>query len=71
MPRDIASCMKNATSRLHTINASAQDVVFSVYGFIKYGDEIVSDLEPINQTDAAVVYGAGRKVISGTVLRVL
>jgi hypothetical protein len=39
--------MENATSRLHTIYASAQDVAFRICGFVKYSEEIVSDLEPI------------------------
>jgi hypothetical protein len=61
--------MQNATSRLHTFYASAQDVTFSIYGFVKHGEQLASDLELMNQTNAAVVYGtylreAGRKVIS-------
>jgi hypothetical protein len=57
MPRDIASCMENATSKLRTIYFSTQDVAFSIYGFVKYGEEVASDLEPINQANAAVFYG--------------
>jgi hypothetical protein len=49
--------MENATWRLPAIYVSAQDVAFSIYGFVKYGEELVSEVELINQTNAAVIYG--------------